>query len=80
MSGELMQDSNTGNMTHDVYDMLSYVSNIITMTPGDVYALGSPSGVGTARVPPIYMQAGDTAVCEIEGIGVLTNPVVAWDE
>ena len=80
MSGELMQDSNTGNMTHDVYDMLSYVSNIITMTPGDVYALGSPSGVGTARVPPVYMQAGDTAVCEIEGIGVLTNPVVAWDE
>jgi len=80
MSGEVMQDSNTGNMTHDIYDMLSYVSHVITMTPGDVYALGSPSGVGTARVPPIYMQAGDTAVCEIEGIGVLTNPVVAWDE
>ena len=76
LSGNVMQDSNTGNMTHDIYDMLSYVSHIITMQPGDVYALGSPSGVGTARETPIYMQAGDTAVCEIESIGVLTNPVV----
>ena len=76
LSGTVMQDSNTGNMTHDIYDMLSYVSHIITMQPGDVYALGSPSGVGTARETPIYMEAGDTAVCEIESIGVLTNPVV----
>ena len=77
LSGNLMQDSNTGNMTHDIYDLLSYVSNIATMQPGDIYAMGSPSGVGTARENPIYMQAGDTAVCEIESIGVLTNPVVA---
>ena len=76
LSGNVMQDSNTGNMTHDIYDMLSYVSHIITMQPGDVYALGSPSGVGTARETPIYMEAGDTAVCEIESIGILTNPVV----
>ncbi len=76
LSGNLMQDSNTGNMTHDIYDMLSYVSHIVTMHPGDIYAMGSPSGVGTARETPIYMQAGDTAVCEIESIGVLTNPVV----
>ena len=76
LSGTVMQDSNTGNMTHDIYDMLSYVSYIITMQPGDVYALGSPSGVGTARETPIYMEDGDVAVCEIEGIGRLTNPVV----
>ena len=76
LSGTVMQDSNTGNMTHDIYDMLSYVSHIITMQPGDVYALGSPSGVGTARETPIYMEDGDVAVCEIEGIGRLTNPVV----
>ncbi|MGI9259158.1 MAG: fumarylacetoacetate hydrolase family protein [Gammaproteobacteria bacterium] len=76
LSGTLMQDSNTGNMTHDIYDMLSYISHIITMHPGDVYAMGSPSGVGTARETPIYMEAGDTAVCEIESIGTLTNPVV----
>lgn len=76
LSGTVMQDSNTGNMTHDIYDMLSYVSHIATMQPGDIYAMGSPSGVGSARETPIYMQPGDTAVCAIEGIGTLTNPVV----
>ncbi len=76
LSGQLMQDSNTGNMTHDIYEMLSYISNILTLTPGDIYAMGSPSGVGTARDTPIYMQAGDTAVCTIESIGTLSNPVV----
>ena len=79
LNGVVMQDSNTGNMTHDIYDMLSYVSHIATMQPGDIYAMGSPSGVGTARETPIYMQPGDTAVCEIEGIGTLTNPVVGPD-
>lgn len=76
LSGQLMQDSNTANMTHDIYEMLSYVSNILTLTPGDIYAMGSPSGVGTARETPVYMKAGDTAVCTIESIGTLTNPVV----
>jgi 2-keto-4-pentenoate hydratase/2-oxohepta-3-ene-1,7-dioic acid hydratase in catechol pathway len=76
LSGTVMQDSNTGNMTHDTFDMLSYISHIVTMRPGDVFAMGSPSGVGTARDTPIYMQAGDTAVCTIESIGTLTNPVV----
>ena len=70
-----MQDSNTANMTHDIYEMLSYVSNILTLRPGDIYAMGSPSGVGTARETPIYMTDGDTAVCTIESIGTLTNPV-----
>ncbi|MFL2546754.1 MAG: fumarylacetoacetate hydrolase family protein [Candidatus Rariloculaceae bacterium] len=76
LSGTVMQDSNTGNMTHDTYDMLSYISHILTLRPGDALAMGSPSGVGTAREIPIYMTAGDTAVCHIETIGTLTNPVV----
>ncbi len=76
LSGTVMQDSNTGNMTHNTYDMLSYISHILTLRPGDALAMGSPSGVGTAREIPIYMEAGDTAVCHIEGIGTLTNPVV----
>lgn len=79
LNGTVMQDSNTGNMTHDIYDMLSYVSHIATMQPGDIYAMGSPSGVGTARETPIYMTPGDVAVCAIEGIGTLTNPVVGPD-
>ena len=76
LSGNVMQDSNTGRMTHNVFEMLSYVSNIISLAPGDIIAMGSPAGVGTARATPIYMKAGDTAVCTIEGIGTLTNPVV----
>ena len=76
LSGTVMQDSNTGNMTHNVYEMLSYASNIISLAPADIIAMGSPAGVGTARATPIYMKAGDTAVCTIEGIGTLTNPVV----
>jgi 2-keto-4-pentenoate hydratase/2-oxohepta-3-ene-1,7-dioic acid hydratase in catechol pathway len=77
LSGNVMQDSNTSRMTHNMYDMLSYVSNIITLAPGDIIALGSPAGVGTARATPIYMKAGDVGVCTIEKIGTLTNPVVA---
>lgn len=76
LSGQVMQDSNTEYMTHNTYEMLAYVSNIVTMRPGDVLSMGSPSGVGTARETPIYMKHGDTAVCTIEGIGTLTNPVV----
>ena len=76
LSGTVMQDSNTGYMTHSSYDMLSYISNILTLRPGDVFAMGSPSGVGTARENPIYMKDGDVAVCTIEGIGTLSNPVV----
>ena len=77
LSGTVMQDSNTGYMTHDSFDMLSYISNILTLRVGDVFAMGSPSGVGMARENPIYMKDGDVAVCTIEGIGTLTNPVVA---
>ncbi len=76
LSGTVMQDSNTGNMTHDTFDLLSYISYISTMRPGDVFAMGSPSGVGTAREVPVYMKDGDVAVCSIESIGTLTNPVV----
>jgi 2,4-diketo-3-deoxy-L-fuconate hydrolase len=76
LSGQVMQDSNTGFMTHNTFDMLQYVSHITTMQPGDVFAMGSPSGVGTARDTPIYMKHGDTAVCSIDTIGTLTNPVV----
>ena len=76
LSGTVMQNSNTGNMTHNTFDMLSYISHILTLRPGDAFAMGSPSGVGTARETPIYMKDGDTAVCRIESIGTLTNPVV----
>jgi 2-keto-4-pentenoate hydratase/2-oxohepta-3-ene-1,7-dioic acid hydratase in catechol pathway len=77
LSGTLMQDSSTARMTHTVYELLHYASNILTLQPGDVISTGSPAGVGSARNPPIYMKAGDVAACTIEGIGTLTNPVAA---
>lgn len=77
LSGTLMQDSNTERMIHSAYELLQYASNILTLRPGDVISTGSPAGVGSARNPPIYMKPGDVAVCTIEGIGTLTNPVAA---
>lgn len=79
LSGTLMQDSTTARMIHTVYELVSYASNILTLQPGDVISTGSPAGVGSARTPPIFLKAGDVAVCTIEGIGTLTNPVVASD-
>ncbi|HET7294646.1 MAG TPA: fumarylacetoacetate hydrolase family protein [Vicinamibacteria bacterium] len=77
LSGKPMQDSSTERMTHSVYEMLQYASNILTLQPGDVISTGSPAGVGSARNPPIFMKPGDVAECTIEGIGTLTNPVAA---
>jgi 2-keto-4-pentenoate hydratase/2-oxohepta-3-ene-1,7-dioic acid hydratase in catechol pathway len=76
LSGKLMQDSNTEKMIHTVDELVHFASNILTLHPGDVIATGSPAGVGSARNPPIFMKAGDRAVCTIEGIGTLSNPVV----
>ena len=77
LSGKVMQDSNTDRMTHTVFEMVEFASRILTLRPGDILAMGSPAGVGTARATPIYFKDGDTSVCSIEGIGTLTNPVRA---
>lgn len=77
LSGKVMQESNTDRMTHSVYELIAYASNIVTLQPGDIISTGSPAGVGTARETPIYMKAGDVSVCTIGNIGTLTNPVVA---
>jgi len=77
LSGTQMQNSSTDRMTHSVYELLVYGSNIMTLEPGDLISTGSPAGVGSARNPPIFMKAGDVAACTIEGIGTLTNPIAA---
>ena len=76
LNGQLMQDSTTARMTHGVVDLIHFASNIVTLQPGDAIATGSTAGVGSARTPPIFMKAGDRAVCTVEGIGTLENPVV----
>jgi 2-keto-4-pentenoate hydratase/2-oxohepta-3-ene-1,7-dioic acid hydratase in catechol pathway len=75
VNGQLMQDSNTSQMIFPVAALISILSSFTTLEPGDVIVTGTPSGVGHARKPPVYLKAGDVVDAEIGGIGVLTNPV-----
>ena len=77
LNGQVMQDDSTALMIHTVGDLVSYASNISTLQSGDLLGTGTPGGVGEARVPPVYLKAGDTSVCSIDRIGTLTNPVQA---
>jgi 2-keto-4-pentenoate hydratase/2-oxohepta-3-ene-1,7-dioic acid hydratase in catechol pathway len=76
LNGQMMQDANTSFMIHTVFEQIAYASNIMSLRPGDVIATGTPAGVGSARVPPVYFKPGDRSECTYEGIGTLTNPVV----
>lgn len=80
LNGKVMQDSNTAHMIHSVFELVHYASNVLTLQPGDVISTGSPAGVGFARSPPIFMKPGDVAVCSVEQVGILTNPVVATSQ
>ncbi len=77
LNGEVMQQSNTSNMIFDIPAIISYVSQIMTLEPGDVIATGTPPGVGDARNPQVYIKAGDMMQVEIASLGVLENPVIA---
>ena len=77
LNGEVMQDSNTSRMSHNIFELLEYASNILTLSPGDIISGGSPAGTNIERAEPRWMRAGDTAVCAIEGIGTQSHPVVA---
>lgn len=77
VNGETYQDSNTSYQIHKIPAFISFVSQILDLKPGDVLATGTPSGVGFSRKPPIFMKDGDICECEVEGIGILRNPVVA---
>ena len=74
----LMQDSTTRDLIWDVPALIAYISNAITLEPGDVIATGTPSGVGVYRDPPVFLQPGDRVRCAIDGIGVVENPVMDW--
>lgn len=73
---ELRQNSNTRNMIFNCYEMIAYLSQAMTLEPGDVIATGTPAGVGVKMKPRGYMLPGQTARIEIEGIGTLVNPVI----
>ena len=75
VNGELRQDSTTAAMIFDIPTLIASLSAGLTLEPGDVLATGTPSGVGYAMDPPRFLADGDVVACEIEGIGVLENPV-----
>jgi 2-keto-4-pentenoate hydratase/2-oxohepta-3-ene-1,7-dioic acid hydratase in catechol pathway len=77
LNGQIMQSSNTNNMIFNVRRTLALVSEVMTLEPGDLIALGTPEGVGNARTPPVYMKPGDVVAVEVDSIGRLENPVIA---
>ncbi len=77
INGEVMQDSNTRHLIFSLPSLIAYLSSVMTLEPGDIIATGTPAGVGFIRHPPRFLHAGDTVRIEIEGIGVLENPVRA---
>lgn len=80
LNGQTMQDSNTDQLIFGVPELIEFLTESITLEPGDVIATGTPPGVGFARKPPVFLQPGDEMEVLIEGIGGLGNPVVASKE
>jgi 2-keto-4-pentenoate hydratase/2-oxohepta-3-ene-1,7-dioic acid hydratase in catechol pathway len=77
LNGETMQNSTTEQLIFGVDRLVSFLSETVTLEPGDVIATGTPPGVGFARNPPVYLKPGDLMEVEVEGLGVLSNPVLA---
>jgi 2-keto-4-pentenoate hydratase/2-oxohepta-3-ene-1,7-dioic acid hydratase in catechol pathway len=76
VNGQVMQDASTAQMIFPVAALVSILSSFVTLEPGDIISTGTPSGVGNARKPPVYLKPGDVVEAEIGGIGLLKNPVV----
>lgn len=79
VNGRTLQDSSTSQLVFRVPQLIAAISADITLEPGDLIATGTPPGVGFARKPPVYLRPGDVCEVEIDGLGVLRNPVVAAD-
>jgi 2,4-didehydro-3-deoxy-L-rhamnonate hydrolase len=77
VNGQTLQDSNTSEMIFPVDEIIAFVTQTMTLEPGDLIATGTPSGVGFARDPQVFLKDGDEVTIEIDGIGSLTNPVRA---
>jgi 2-keto-4-pentenoate hydratase/2-oxohepta-3-ene-1,7-dioic acid hydratase in catechol pathway len=76
LNGQTMQNSKTDQLIFGVPELIAFLSETITLEPGDVIATGTPPGVGFARKPPVFLKAGDLMEVEIEGLGVLSNPLI----
>ena len=80
LNGQTMQDSTTRQMIFTAADLLAYISQVVTLQPGDLIFTGTPPGVGVARKPPVFLKPGDVVEVEVERLGVLRNPVVQGPE
>ena len=77
VNGELRQSSNTENLIFDSYDLVSFISETISLETGDIIFTGTPAGVGVFRKPPVFLESGDLVEVTIEKVGTLTNPVIS---
>ena len=76
INGQTLQDGDTRHMIFPVAESIAYISQFITLQPGDILATGTPEGVGFKRTPPVFLKDGDVVEVEIDGIGTLRNPVI----
>jgi acylpyruvate hydrolase len=76
LNGQTLQQSNTSDMVFSVAETLAFISQVMTLEPGDIIATGTPEGVGFKRTPPIFLRHGDVVEVEVERIGMLRNPVI----
>ena len=76
LNGKVMQDANTDVFLWNVVEALCIITECMTLEPGDVIITGTPAGVGYARTPPVWMAPGDICEIEVEGVGILSNPIV----
>ena len=77
INSQVYQQSNTRNMIFSVAESISYISQLMTLKPGDIISTGTPEGVGFKRNPPFFLHPGDIVEVEIEKIGRLRNPVIS---
>ncbi len=77
LNGKTLQNSSTSQLVFDVPALLEYLSQVMTLDPGDIVSTGTPPGVGMARQPPLYLQPGDVCKVGVEGVGELVNPCIS---
>jgi 2-keto-4-pentenoate hydratase/2-oxohepta-3-ene-1,7-dioic acid hydratase in catechol pathway len=77
VNGKVMQNGNSADMLFDIPTIIAFISEDITLLPGDIISTGTPSGVGIFRDPPVLLKTGDVVECEVEGIGCIRNSIKA---
>ncbi len=80
IGGEVLQNSNTKHLIFNIPNLISYISSVCTLEPGDIISTGTPAGVGLGHKPPRWLRPGDECVVTVQEIGELRNPCVLEDQ